>query len=73
MQSSSEKAGTSDSRVGGHLHQLVIGAVDPILLTAGYAAVLGRDVLDREDTVARGVLLEGAATAIQHDGVRVSI
>ena len=35
--------------------------------------MLGGDVVDREDTIAGGVLLEGAEVAIQHDGVRLSV
>ena len=42
-------------------------------MTAGDTAVLGGDILDREDAVAGGVLLEGAVTAIQHDGVRLGV
>ena len=43
-----------------------------MLLTAGDTTVLRGDFLDREDSVAGGVLLEGAEVAIQHDGVRLS-
>ena len=44
-----------------------------MLDAATHAAVLGGDVVDRDDAVAGSVLLIGAVVAFQHEGVRMGV